>query len=76
MAEHRETGTGLRIEGGLGPTMRLGREGHHASSVMAALRAELAAEMGYCALVNPSGGSQHVEEWLATDASAAARRGP
>jgi hypothetical protein len=69
-ALRRESGQ-VRIELMLGPTTRVGAEGHHAATVIPALRKDIEAVLGYDGLVAPSGASrgrvaqEHVETVIA-----------
>jgi hypothetical protein len=66
----------IRIEIVIGPTTRIGREGHHAATVMADLRTELQSFMGYDALVTRVDGPERVSQAFAEEAARAVGRGP
>lgn len=65
-------GTGIQIEVVVGPTARIGAEGHHASSVMSDLRTEISDVMGHHALVTRADGPERVSQALADEATRAA----
>lgn len=64
------SGQGVQIEVVLGPTTRIGAEGHHAASVMRDLRQEIQAVVHYDVLVIRPEGLERVEQSLADAATA------
>jgi hypothetical protein len=66
----------VQIEIVIGPTTRIGREGHHAATVVADLRAEIQSVLRYDALVTRIDGPERVSQAFAEEAARAAGRSP